>query len=55
MSANFQETLLREVVVFVSPILALEDEKRRTQLLAAIGWDLSAVTGLPIEKLNDAL
>jgi hypothetical protein len=54
-SESFQEKLLtelREVVGVLSR--GLEDSDLR-RLLASVGWDLDAITGLPIERVRDAL
>ncbi|MDQ5821865.1 MAG: hypothetical protein M3540_10525 [Actinomycetota bacterium] len=54
MSDNFQQALLQEVSMFAEPVLAAGHPVRRRALFAAIGWDLEAVTGLPIEQLANA-
>jgi hypothetical protein len=49
---NFQEALLRELTAYVQPILDAQSPERRLQLFAAIGWDLDAITGLPIASID---
>jgi hypothetical protein len=55
-SNNFQETLLREIGSQLQPLVAAaRSDLRRRQIFANIGWDLEAITGLPIDELSDTL
>ena len=56
MSNNFQETLLREIDLLLQPLAAAaQSDLRRRQVFASLGWDLGAITGLPLDELTGVL
>jgi len=53
---NALDIVLREVAVLLEPImLAGEGPHQRQLLFAALGWDLDAITGLPVADIDQAL
>ena len=53
---NALRAVLEEVRVLLDPvIMAAQGPQGRRLLLGMLGWDLDAITGLPIEEIDDAL
>jgi hypothetical protein len=53
---NVLKAVLDEVEVLLAPIIGAADGPRQRQLLFdAIGWDVDAITGLPVTAIDDAL
>ena len=53
---NALDIVLGEVEVLLEPVLqAAQGPSQRKLLLETLGWDLDAITGLPISDLDDAL
>jgi hypothetical protein len=54
--ANALEIVLSEVGALLQPILlATQGPTQRDLLFASLGWDLDAITGLPIDDIGDTL
>jgi len=53
---NALKIALAEVEVLLAPILsAAQGPQQRALLFAALGWDLDAITGLPMQDIDQAL
>jgi hypothetical protein len=51
-TSTIDETIVQEIRKFIEPIeLATQSERGRKQLFAELGWDIDALTGLPINDL----
>lgn len=56
MKKNAQQALLEELGVLVSPlVMAAQSRAYRQELLAGIGWDIEAITGLPVDEFDTLL
>ena len=55
MSVSFQETLLADLREVIGVLSRRLDDSDLRRLLAVVGWDLDALTGLPLENLRTAL